>query len=150
MNDWNATNANFSKKLFDTTYWISYSIAPSSQFCVESVLDIYLYVYNQTKVFNNITYWLINALQNLLANAITYNLIYEKIVQAQNANDTVAEMYWYGRLTYLIIIFEPMNFTYYMPNATNVSFWSSPGRLLEPRKLPEPPRLMQNNNSTVS
>lgn len=142
MNDWNATNANFSERLFDTTYWISYSIAPSSQFCVESVLDIYLYVLNQTRVFNNVTYWLINALQNLLANAVTYNIIYNKIVTAQNANDTVAQMYWYGRLTYLIIIFEPMNFTYYMPNATNVSFMAQPRRLLEPRKLPTPPRLM--------
>ena len=69
------------------------------------MVDVYLYVYNQTIIFNNVTYYLINLLQNLLANAITYDLIYNKIVAAQNANDTVAQMYWYGRLTYLVIIF---------------------------------------------
>jgi hypothetical protein len=65
---WDEKSSNFSTRLFDTTYWISYSIAPSSNFCSQSILDMYIYIYNQTQIYTDYLDFLASAGRNLLAN----------------------------------------------------------------------------------
>jgi len=47
-------------------------------------------------------------LQNLLGNVITFNALYNKIVEATRAGNEREMMYWYGRLCTLLINFEPI------------------------------------------
>lgn len=114
--NWTAYNETTGKdKLFDTTKWISYSVGPSSRYCAMSGFDLYFYIHNQSEVFGNFSAWIPAALQNLLSNVLTYNQIYQKIVAAQQANDTITLYYWYGRLSYLVLIFDPVTTTTYIP-----------------------------------
>ncbi len=66
---WGEKSANFSTKLFETAFWISYSIAPSSNFCSQSILDMYIYIYNQTEIYTDYKDFLASAARNLLINA---------------------------------------------------------------------------------
>lgn len=44
----------------------------------------------------------------MLGNVITFNAIYEKINDAVEADDVIAQLYWYGRIANLFIDFEPI------------------------------------------
>merc|ERR1712165_36199 len=39
--------------IFNTTYWVSYDLAPSSRFCTMSTLEIYSWFLLKTSQFDN-------------------------------------------------------------------------------------------------
>ena len=94
--------------IFNTTEWISYSLAPSSLHCFKTSLEgfsWYLYKKSQFTAFGDIfAAWL----QNLLGNVITFNSLYKKIEEATEAENTKEIYFWYGRFAILFIDFEPL------------------------------------------
>jgi hypothetical protein len=73
-----------------------------------SNLEIVMYVQHKMTQFGGIGEVLPAWLQNLLGNVITLNAIQTKIDDAKLDNDTVAMLYWYGRLTNILLIFDPV------------------------------------------
>lgn len=102
------TDLVFRDKLFDTTYWISYSIAPSTDNCFGSIIEVYAYQQMQRAKFTGLGSWLAACVQNLLSNVNTITQVQEKMTAATNSNDTVALAFWRGRLTNVVLIFEPI------------------------------------------
>jgi hypothetical protein len=47
-------------------------------------------------------------LQNLIGNILNFNTLYTNIVNAQKANKMTDVYFFIGRLTYLIIYFDPI------------------------------------------
>jgi hypothetical protein len=41
--------------------------------------------------------------------------VYTKITEAQTANDKLAEYFWIGRMSYIMLIFDPVENTYFPP-----------------------------------
>lgn len=104
----NQTSVSTKDQLFDTTYWVSYSIAPSTDNCFGSIIESYNYTITQTAKFTGVGSWLAACIQNLLANVSTITQIQDKITAAQEINDTIAVSFWYGRLSNIGLIFEPI------------------------------------------
>jgi len=71
----NETNLVFRDKLFDTTYWISYSLAPSTDNCFGSIVEVFTFIDVQKKKFTGLGSWLAAAVQNLLSNVNTITQI---------------------------------------------------------------------------
>ena len=94
--------------VFNTTEWISYSLAPSSLHCFKTSLEgfsWYLLKQSQFDAFGDVfAAWL----QNLLGNVITFNSLYKKIEEATEAENTKEIYFWYGRFAILFIDFEPL------------------------------------------
>ena len=94
--------------LFNTTEWISYSLAPSSRYCVMTGLEGWGWVRIKQEQFDGFSSLFQAWLQNLLGNVITFNSIYKKIEEAQEAGNDKEVYFWYGRFTTLFINFEPI------------------------------------------
>lgn len=62
------TDLVFRDKLFDTTYWISYSLAPSTDNCFGSVIELVEFLKVQVVKFSSLGDFMAACLQNLLAN----------------------------------------------------------------------------------
>lgn len=100
---------NHREKIFDTTEWVSYDLAPSSRYCFMANVEVYLFWRLKKAQFGGGFGEILPAwLQNLLGNVITLNAIQTKIEDAKLANDTVATAYWYGRLANIMLVFEPI------------------------------------------
>ena len=94
--------------IFNTTYWISYDLAPSSRYCTMGVLEMYTwFLFKQTQ-FDSFGDVFAAWLQNLLGNAITLNTLYERIQEADEAGNKREIMYWYGRFATIFINFDPI------------------------------------------
>ena len=94
--------------VFNTTEWISYSLAPSSRYCVTGVLEFYTWGLNKFNLFDSFGDVFAAWLQNLLGNVITFNTLYSKIEEALEAGNKKEIYYWYGRFITLFINFEPI------------------------------------------
>jgi len=94
--------------VLETTSWISYSLAPASSGCYMTGLELYKWYLTKKQQFDNFgdvfTAWL----QNLLGNVITFNSLYKKVKEANDAENWRETYYWYGRFTTLFINFEPI------------------------------------------
>ena len=94
--------------VFNTTEWISYSLAPSSLHCFRTSLEgfsWFLAKQSQFSAFGDIfAAWL----QSLLGNVITFNSLYKKIEEATEAGNTKEIYFWYGRFAILFIDFQPL------------------------------------------
>ena len=99
------TNEDF---VFNRTYWVSYSLAPSSRYCISGVLELYSWFLNKGAIFDSFGEFFQAGLQNLLGQVITFNTIYTKIEENIEANNTKELYYWYGRFLILFIDFEPI------------------------------------------
>lgn len=65
--------------------------------------------------FGSITNLLTSFLQNLIGNILNFNTIYQNIVNANNAGK-IADVYFFiGRLSYLIVYFNPIEEAGYIP-----------------------------------
>lgn len=98
----------FRDKLFDTTYWISYSLAPSTDNCFGSLIELFVYQQEYRAKFNSTGSWVAAGVQNLLANVNAITQIQEKMAAATQSNDTIALAFWRGRLTNIMLIFDPI------------------------------------------
>ena len=67
----NNTSLVFKDKLFDSTYWISYSLAPSTDNCFGSIIQAAEFSLNQQAKFSGMGSWIAALVQNLLANVNT-------------------------------------------------------------------------------
>lgn len=94
--------------MFDSAEWVSYSLAPSSRYCFTVGLEGWAFYRIKDSQFGGWKDWFPAWLQNLLGNVITFNALYEKIVDAVDAEDLIAQVYWYGRIANLFIDFEPI------------------------------------------
>jgi len=47
-------------------------------------------------------------LQNLIGNILNFNTIYQNIVSANAANNTMNVYFYFGRLSYMIVYFDPI------------------------------------------
>lgn len=94
--------------VFNTTEWISYSLAPSSANCFRASLEGYSWFklkQSQFETFGDVfEAWL----QGLLGNVITMNSIYKKIEEAEQAENQKEVYFWYGRFAILFIDFDPI------------------------------------------
>jgi hypothetical protein len=108
-NEWKENeDTSASDKIFDTTYWISYNLGPSSRYCFEVGIQSWWWYASKQLAYDGFISGFLAWLQNLLGGAITFNALYRKIKEADEA-ENVREMYfWYGRLTTLIINFDPI------------------------------------------
>ena len=97
-----------SEYVFDTTEWISYSLAPSSHYCFMSTLEVYSWVLVKNDQFDSLGDVFAAWLQNLLGNVITFNSLYKKIEEAEEAGNFREVYYWYGRFFTLFINFDPI------------------------------------------
>ena len=97
-----------SEYVFDTTKWISYSLAPSSKFCITSGLEAYSWVLHKASLFESLGDVFAAWLQSLLGNVITFNSLYKKIEEAEEAGNFREVYYWYGRFFTLFINFDPI------------------------------------------
>ena len=94
--------------VYNTTSWISFNLAPSSRYCVMSGLEGYSWTLLKRSQFSSFGEVFEAWLQNLLGNVITFNSLYKKIEEAEEAGNTREVYYWYGRFTILFIDFEPI------------------------------------------
>ena len=97
-----------SEYVFDTTEWISYSLAPSSHYCFMSTLEVYMWYLFKQSQFDTLGDVFAAWLQNLLGNVITFNSLYKKIEEAEEAGNFREVYYWYGRFFTLFINFDPI------------------------------------------
>ena len=94
--------------ILNTTSWISFSLAPSSRYCFTSVLEMYKWYLVKDEQFEGFGDVFAAWLQNLLGNVITFNSLYKKINEANEAENMREVYYWYGRFFTLFINFEPI------------------------------------------
>ena len=88
--EWQKNSTDFKDKLFGTTYWISYSLAPSTDNCFGSFIEVYEFSVNQAAKFSGMGAWVAALVQNLLANVNSITQIQEKMTAASQSNDTIA------------------------------------------------------------
>lgn len=65
--------------IFNTTEWISFSLAPSSSNCFKAGLEGYSWYLAKKELFESFGDVFAAWLQNLLGNIITFNSLYGKI-----------------------------------------------------------------------
>ena len=94
--------------VFNTTEWISFSLAPSSSACFKTGLEGFSWFINKQSQFDAFGDIFAAWLQNLLGNVITFNSLYKKIEEATEAENTKEIYFWYGRFAILFIDFEPL------------------------------------------
>lgn len=101
-------NTTSQDKIFNTTEWISDSLAPSSRYCVFTGLEGWNWATIKQSQFDGFSDVFQAWLQSLLGNVITFNSIYKKIEEATEAENKKEIFFWYGRFTTLFINFEPI------------------------------------------
>lgn len=94
--------------IFNTTEWISYSLAPSSSNCFMTGLEGWSWFLYKRSLFESFSDVFAAWLQSLLGNVITFNSLYKKIEEANEAQNTKEIYFWYGRFAILFIDFEPL------------------------------------------
>lgn len=77
--------------LFDTTKWISYTLAPSSRYCYVTVLEGWEYYDEKKEQFpRGFDDWFPAWLQSVLGDVVTVNSIRNKLSEATSLEDRVA------------------------------------------------------------
>ena len=94
--------------IFDTAYWISYTLGPSSRYCFMVGMEGYKWGDTKVDIYDGFVDGFLAWLENLLGNVITFNALYKKITESSDAGNMLEQMYWYGRLCTLIINFDPI------------------------------------------
>ena len=94
--------------VFNFTRVISGAGAEAVGECYSTSFSIYQYVMLRISQFTDFVNFLTAFLQNLIGNILNFNTIYQNIVNANNANK-IGDVYFYiGRLSYLIVYFDPL------------------------------------------
>lgn len=94
--------------IFDTSFWVSNTLAPSSRYCFMIGMEGYAWGWTKAGLYDGFVDGFLAWLENLLGNVITFNSLYKKITEAEDADNQRELMYWYGRLCTLIINFDPI------------------------------------------
>lgn len=106
--EWAETNAGAQDYIFDSAYWVSYSMGPSSRYCFMVGMELYSWGWTKAEVYEGFVDAFLAWLQNLLGSVITFNALYKKITESSEAENQREMMYWYGRLCTLIFNFDPI------------------------------------------
>ncbi|TNV73062.1 hypothetical protein FGO68_gene338 [Halteria grandinella] len=103
-------NLSYDRYVFNFTSVVSNSGAESVGECYTTAFNLYSYVMMRKSQFKDITSIMTAFLQNLIGNILNFNTIYQNIVNANNAAK-LSDVYFYiGRLTYIIIYFDPIDY----------------------------------------
>lgn len=76
--------------------------------CYLSAYGYFEWTQNKTKEFEGGLNFLEAFLQNLIGNIISFNMLYQNIVAANAANNTVQVYYYIGQFIYLFVNVEPI------------------------------------------
>lgn len=102
------TNYSLDQYVFNFTKVVSTSGADAVGECYTTGFNIYSYVLMRSTQFADFTSVLTAFLQNMIGNILNFNTIYQSIVNANTAGKLTDVYYYIGRLTYLIVYFDPM------------------------------------------
>jgi len=94
--------------LFNVTEWISYSVAPGIRYCFNIGLEGYTYYLVKDEQFGPFADWFPAWLQNLLGSVVTFDQLYKLIKAASDSGNKEDEIFWYGRLAFIILDFKPL------------------------------------------
>jgi len=115
--DFNTTFVNYLKApegsppqsyVFNMTRVISNSTADAVGECYTTMFNYYQYVIMRASQFPDFIGILTAFLQNLIGNILNFNTLYTNIVNAQKADKMTDVYFFIGRLTYLILYFDPI------------------------------------------
>ena len=96
------------KYVFNMTRVISNSSADAVGECYTTAFNYYQYIVMRASQFPDFVAVLTAFLQNLIGNILNFNTLYTNIVNAQKANKMTDVYFFIGRLTYLILYFDPI------------------------------------------
>lgn len=97
-------------------------MAPSTDNCFGSFIELYESAADQGSKFSGIGSWVAALVQNLLSNVNSITQIQEKMQAATQSNDTIALQFWRGRLANIVIVFDPIPTDDYQ--VTPTSLWN--------------------------
>ncbi len=87
---------------------LSNSTADAVGECYTTLYNVYTFAQMRAALFHGPVGFMTAFLQNMIGNILNFNTIYTKIVNANTAGK-MSDVYFYmGRLTYLIIYFDPV------------------------------------------
>lgn len=87
---------------------ISNSSADAVGECYTTLFNYYQYIIMRGAQFPDFIGVLTAFLQNLIGNILNFNTLYTNIVNAQTAGKMTDVYFFIGRLTYLIVYFDPI------------------------------------------
>ena len=94
--------------VFNMTRVISNSTADAVGECYTTGFNYYQYIIMRAAQFPDFVGVLTAFLQNLIGNILNFNTLYTNIVNAQKADKMTDVYFFIGRLTYLIVYFDPI------------------------------------------
>ena len=87
---------------------ISNSTADAVGECYTTLFNYYQYIIMRGAQFPDFVGVLTAFLQNMIGNILNFNTLYTNIVNAQKADKMTDVYFFIGRLTYLIVYFDPI------------------------------------------
>ena len=110
VNYYNPKNANatMDKYVFNFTKVVSNNGSDAVGECYTTGFNFYSYILMRASQYKQFTTLMTSFLQNLIGNILNFNTIYQNIVNANNAGKYSDVYFYIGRLTYLIIYFDPI------------------------------------------
>ncbi|TNV79038.1 hypothetical protein FGO68_gene14823 [Halteria grandinella] len=103
-----AKNQSVDRYVFNFTKVISVQGADAVGECYTTGFNVYSYVLMRATQFTDFTSVITAFLQNLIGNILNFNTIYQNIVNANTAGKYSDVYFYIGRLSYLILYFDPM------------------------------------------
>lgn len=94
--------------VFNLTRVISNSTADAVGECYTTAFNYYQYFIMRASQFPDFIGIMTAFLQNMIGNILNFNTLYTNIVNAQKAGKMTDVYFFMGRLTYLIIYFDPI------------------------------------------
>lgn len=102
-------NANAATVLTNTSYLISGPFAESYLYCHLTVVDGYTYYLAEAEKYPSRLDWSQAFLQNMIGNIITINNLYNRILIADDNEDTLLMYYIFGKIFYNLAKFDPID-----------------------------------------
>jgi hypothetical protein len=94
--------------VFNVTKVISNSTADAVGECYTTLFNVFTFTKMRAALFNDGVGVMTAFLQNLIGNILNFNTIYTNILNANEAGKMSDVYFFMGRLTYLIIYFDPI------------------------------------------
>ena len=85
--EWKSKDTKVEEYIFDTAFWVSYTLGPSSRYCFMVGLEGYNWGWSKVEEYDGFIDGFLAWLQNLLGNVITFNALYKKITEATEAEN---------------------------------------------------------------
>lgn len=94
--------------IFNMTKVISSSGASATGECYTTGYSLQQYFLMKKKQFGTMNLFMTSFLQNMIGNILNFNTIYNNILAADKSGNMGAVYFYYGRLVYLLIYFNPI------------------------------------------